>query len=114
MTTPRPPIVKWNAPDTVPEVELGTEKQFWIAVETKHGITVFEALYQNRPSVEGEDWTLIGEDGEYISSVGWVQNQAHYEFADFYVPLGLCENCKLLGWAEYEAPEFTGVTANVA
>lgn len=120
MTTPQPPIVKWNDPNTVPEVELGTEEKYWIAVETKSGINVFEVLYQNRPLLQDEDgdandecadWALNGEDGGYVSSVGWVQNQAHYEYSDFYVPLGLCEDCKLLGWAEYQAPAFTGVTA---
>ena len=125
MTTPQPPIVEWNAPDTVPEVKLGTEKLFWIAVkaEWNEAPQVFTALYQKRPVIIDDDgeltlgcdnWVLHSPDGDYVDSVGWVENKTTSEFDDYFEAFSFNEHYMLLGWAEYQAPEFTGVTANVA
>lgn len=105
--------LKWNKPDSIPVVELGSEKQFWIAVECHGQIRVLEALYQNRPEFDekGEiyDFALTSENGEGVESIGWVENKNHYEFDDFYEPIVFSESCVLLGWAEYSTPEFSGV-----
>lgn len=120
MTTPQPPIVKWNDPNTVPEVKLGTEKLYWIAVKNPMGVYVFTAHYQNRPITTDEtgnpvgdcdSWALTSPDGDYVHSVGWVDCKSHSEFDDYYEGLEFNNDYKLLGWAEYHAPEFTGVTA---
>jgi hypothetical protein len=111
----------WNKPESTPVVEHGTEEFFWIAVESRFNkdkkpkVFVFLALYQNRPLSLDEDGNPDNDDylsdtsGEPIESVGWVENKSHYDFEDFYVPLSFNDDYKLLGWAEYVAPEFTGV-----
>lgn len=109
-------VVDWQKPESTPVVEVGSEKEFWIAVEATRSnkpakIYTFLAQYQNRPYEEGEeefsgDEPLVSVDGEYISSVGWVTCKQHTEFDNFYEPISFNDNYKLLGWAEYVAPEF--------
>ncbi|MBM7070924.1 hypothetical protein JQC92_02560 [Shewanella sp. 202IG2-18] len=114
---------KWNKPDTVPNVEKGEEKLFWIAVKSEflnpHTKRVefktitFLAHYQNRPLeydaneelIERDDY-LIDIDGCPIGSVGWVENKRHCEFEDFYEKIDFNKNYQLLGWANYQAPNF--------
>ena len=120
MTTPQPPIVKWNAPNTCPAVRKGSEKLFWLAVKNPMGVHVFPAHFQNRPLVTDEmgnlvgncdEWVLTSPDGDYVDSFGWVDCKSHSEFDDYYEKLEFNNDCKLLGWAEYQAPTFTGVVA---
>lgn len=110
--------VEWNEPESIPCVAKGGQQLFWIAVDSQHtGEThVFLAYFQNRPlelDKEGEpsDDTLHDPDGEPINSVGWVDCKQHHDFDDFYTPLLFDESYKLLGWAEYEPPKFTGLRA---
>ena len=104
--------VIWQSPETTPNVPSGTEKEFWVAVENKESVNVFIALFQNRPlelDENGEpldDDCLINTDGEPIDSVGWVFNQEHYEFDNYYTPLVFLGETKLVGWAELEVPSF--------
>ncbi len=109
--------VDWKNPSTVPEVAPGTEEIFWIAVQHKDGkITTCHALYQNRPLVDEEHELysdcLRNTDGEAVESIGWVEDQVHIEFDNFYTPFDFDDECKLVGWAEYEFPEF-GVSSNL-
>lgn len=104
--------VDWKDPSTVPEVALGTEKNFWIAVQHNDGkITICHALYQNRPLVDEEhelyDDCLNNTDGEAVESIGWVEDKVHCEFDNFYEPFDFDDERKLVGWAEYELPEFS-------
>lgn len=108
--------LRWNSPDTVPDVPKWTEQEFWIAVASKYtGKThVFLAQYQNRP-LENDpisDDCLVDCDGEYIHSVGWVSCQTHVQYDNYYEAMDFSDHWKLLGWAEYTPPEFTGVTPN--
>ncbi|MFV0449822.1 MAG: hypothetical protein ACK5MF_15420 [Vibrio sp.] len=103
----------WHSPETTPNIPKGTEEQFWLAVKNKSGIQVFIAIYQNRPlelDENGElvsDDCLINTDGEPIDSVGWVVNQEHYEFDNYYTPLTFRgDSNKLLGWAKLDTPSF--------
>jgi len=116
--------INWQQPETIPTVALGTEKQFWVAVKIHRASTsrednpektvTFLAQYQNRPYKEGDedengDEALVSTDGEYVASVGWVTCQSHCEFDNYYEPLEFNDSYKLLGWAEYIAPEFTSI-----
>ena len=112
--------LKWQKPDVIPVVQLGEEKQFWVAIEVKgvrmtgDHVKTFLAQYQNRPfdqekydnNVDEFDDCLVDVDGEFVSSVGWVHCQTHVEFENFYEPFNFSDDYKLLGWAEYTAPEF--------
>lgn len=108
----------WNHPDTIPDVEIFTEKEFWIAVDCRGIINVYLAQYQNRPLGEEYDEyedmpddVLLDPDGEPFSSVGWVELTRNFdsEYDDYYIPLEFTDNYKLIGWAEYEPPSFTGL-----
>ena len=119
MTNPQKPIVNWNSPETVPNVKLGEEELYWIAVESERGIFVFSAYYQNRPLITNEDgelldgcddWVLSNEyDGE-IESVCWVHNRLHLEYDHYWEKINFDHEYKLLGWAEYDTPEFIKTT----
>ena len=112
--------VDWKAPDTLPEIPEGTEEHFWLAVEvTKPNkpveIKTFLGQYQNRPLNQnaevplGDEEPLVNTDGDPVSSVGWVACQSHYDFDNFYEFINFSDEYKLMGWAEYEAPDFTPV-----
>ncbi|BCE02960.1 hypothetical protein [Marinicellulosiphila megalodicopiae] len=111
--------LKWNNPETTPTVKLGTEELFWIAVQSsrREEPFVFLAYFQNRPcdtAIANDDgpvehWAVSNEHDGYVSSVGWVENKAHYDYSEFYEPLEFNDDYKLLAWAEYIAPKFTGV-----
>jgi len=110
-------MINWNSPESIPQVKIGTEELFWIArlsVTTKKQ-SVYLAYYQNRPFHENEEDEVIleevlaDEDGDYISSVGWVSIKQHYEFENYYEPIYFGKEYKLLGWAEYAPPEFTDI-----
>jgi len=109
--------IKWNNPGTVPNVEKGKEELFWIAVESPHSSSphVFLAYYQNRPlefDDEDEEYplgdVLYNTEGEAIESIGWMDCKQHYDFDDYYSPIEFNDQYKLLGWAEYTPPKFTG------
>lgn len=109
--------IKWNSPESIPEVKEGTEDLFWIAVvNDKKKQIVFLAYYQNRPLETDEDGDpanddyLININGDPIDSVGWVDCKEHSEFDNFYTKLDFDESYKLLGWAEYDPPKFTGLS----
>lgn len=108
--------MKWNLPTVNPDVSLGDEKEFWIAIysERTNKEHVFIAQYQNRPFDEEsddylEDYVLHTPDGDPIDSVGWVTCKEHSDFDNFYEPITFNEQYRLLGWAEYEPPKFTGL-----
>ncbi len=107
--------IKWNNPEVAPDVELGTEKRFWIAVLGRAGgVFVYDALYQNRPVIIDDndiqaDWVVHDRDGEPHHSVGWVDSIEAEDFDYFHSEIQFTENYKLMGWAEYVKPEFTGV-----
>lgn len=112
--------VNWQKPEINPEVELGNEQLFWVAVESTQNKTgepktfVFLAHYQNRPTPEVEDhddlpdWALQTEYGEPVHSVGWVNAQSHHDFDDFYEAIQFSDTYQLLGWADYTPPKFSG------
>ena len=104
---------EWHKPHLVPAIKKGTEGLFWVAVRNgQNKVYVFDALYQNRPletDDDGEpldDGCLINVDGEPIESIGWVHNQQHSEFDNFYQPIDFNEHYELLGWAECKTPEW--------
>ena len=105
----------WNKPEFTPLVEEGKEEQFWIAVENDKGkVFVFPAHYQNRPLDEnGDNYDDALEDlnGDAVGSVGWVDLKQHVDYDNFWEALTFNDNYKLLGWAVYTPPEFTGVSA---
>ena len=109
--------IVWIEPDKTPAVPVGTEKLYWLAVEAKaykNKAFVFLAYYQNRElDLDDEglpicDDHLVNIDGEAIESIGWVERTEHEEFDSYYTKIKFCEDYKLLGWAEYEPPLFTG------
>ncbi|EGR2774142.1 hypothetical protein V6956_004574 [Vibrio parahaemolyticus] len=109
--------IDWQHPLEVPVVEMGTEKEFWIAVYSEQSKRqhVFLAHYQNRPLVHDDDGELIENDwyldgqGELVDSVGWVEHTRHDEYDNYYTKIGFREDYRLLGWAEYEPPRFVAV-----
>lgn len=108
--------VEWNTPESVPDVEKGTEKEFWVAVRSEHAEKdlVLVAHYQNRPLEFDADGEAMGDflitpDGEPHHSVGWVLRTEHEDFDGFYTAFQFSEKYCLLGWAEYVPPVFTGV-----
>jgi|GEM_PF-1814681 len=113
--------IDWKEPETTPVVNVGAEKEFWVAVEVnspkfdKPKVMTFLAQYQNRPYKNGDedlygDDALVNTDGEYVNSVGWVTCQSHYEFDNYYELITFNESYKLLGWAEYVPPAFSKST----
>lgn len=111
--------VKWQSPDTVPDVELGGEKEFWIAVKSiRDGVErehTFLANYLNKPKLlddEGNvtdecvDWLLSNDDESEIEAVGWYESKEHADYSGWYEDITFNENRVLLGWAEYNAPPF--------
>jgi hypothetical protein len=105
--------IEWNKPHLVPSIKKGTEKLCWLAVRNgQNKVYVFDALYQNRPlktDDNGEylsDDYLVNDSDEPIESIGWVHNQQHSEFDNFYQPIEFNEHYELLGWAECEKPKW--------
>lgn len=102
----------WNSKDTAPDVEIGTEVEYWIAVKTPEKVYTFIALYQNKPlrlDEEGEpldDWCLHDDCGKPLDSVGWVSSKVHYEYDDYFEKLDFHEEYELLGWTEYTPPKW--------
>lgn len=115
-----PNAITWYKPEELPEVELGTETEYWIAVQSKYKDKplVFLALYQNRPlrhdndgDLIEDDWQIVSPDGDPWHSVGWVEDKAHCDFDSFYESIDFNDDYQLLGWAEYQPPEFKEVAA---
>ena len=116
------PIVAWNSPNIAPT----SEKMFLVAIQhtyyrqstNEHIVStlVFNAQYVNRPlevDSNGEptnDHHFVNDDGEPIEAIGWYSVKEHSEFDNYYEPLQFYEDYVLLGWAEYQVPEFTGVS----
>ena len=111
--------IKWQLPDTTPDVELGGEKGFWIAVKSiRDGVErehTFLANYLNKPKLfngdgeitdESADWLLSNDDSNEVEAVGWHDSKEHPEYSCWYEPITFNENYILLGWAEYNAPPF--------
>ena len=104
---------EWHKPHLVPAIKTGTEKLYWIAVlNGQNKVYVYDALYQNRPLEidENGDYLdadcLVNTNDEPIESIGWVQNQQHSEFDNFYEAIAFNEHYTLLGWAECKKPEW--------
>lgn len=114
------PSVEWNKPELIPSVEKGEMQLFWIAVLSQWNPDqepkqhVFLAHYVNKPLELDEDGESILPDpfedcdGDYVSAVGWHDEHNHPDFNGYYEPITFNEQYKLLGWAEYLPPEFTG------
>jgi hypothetical protein len=111
--------IKWQSPGSVPDVQLGGEKLFWLAVKSiRDGVErehTFPANYLNKPKLfdsEGEiteeaaDWLFGNEDDAYIETIGWYDEKEHADYSGWYEPIVFNENYVLLGWAEYNAPPF--------
>ena len=120
------PVVVWNDPKLTPTIPLNSEKTFWVAIQSTNYSSstneqtvkqvVFDAQYVNRPleiDSDGEptnDDHFVNEDGEPIETIGWYSVKEHSDFNGYYEPLELGDDYVLLGWAEYQAPEFNGVS----
>lgn len=103
---------EWQSPDLIPDIPVGTESEYWIAIynDKTCKVVVFLANYQNRPLTYDDNGDLISDDylvnadGDPHESIGWVTNKSHHEFDDFYEPIVFSDDYRLLGWAEYEPP----------
>lgn len=114
------PVVEWQSPETAPDVLKGETKTFWLAVSSKvkdgFKTFIFDAQYVNKPLEYAEDdieceFPLDDEcfvtiDGYPIDSVGWHSVREHEDFDGYYTKISFNENYVLLGWAEYEKPDF--------
>ena len=111
--------VKWQSNESAPDVELGGENLFWLAVKSiRNGVErehTFLANYINKPMLlddngeitdEAQDWLLSNEWGTDVEAVGWFSSKEHPDYSDWYEPITFNENYVLLGWAEYNAPPF--------
>lgn len=112
--------IKWQSPGSVPDVQLGGEKLFWLAVKSVRGGVEHEAVYLanylNKPKVYNDkgdltdeciDWLLTNDwEEEGIDAVGWFDSKAHPDYENWYEPINFNEDYVLLGWAEYNAPPF--------
>lgn len=111
----------WQDPKTVPDIKLWSEKPFWLAtaeitIEGVTSITTFLAQYQNRPfntkiltNPKIDKDCLVDFQGIYFKhSVGWVHYDSISNCNNEYTPISFVEGglYKLLGWAEYDAPNF--------
>ena len=107
----------WHRPSITPLVSVGTESLFWIATkrtdnegEVSHNVRL--AHYQNRPlELDGEgnptsDDNLFNIDGDAIESIGWVEDNEHYEFENYYSPIEFNEHYELVAWAYVHVPTF--------
>lgn len=116
--------IKWQSPTTVPDVELGGEKLFWLAVKSiRNGVErehTFLANYLNKPKLldengeitdEANDWLLSNEWENDVEAVGWFSSKEHPDYSNWYEPFTFKETYILLGWAEYNAPPFFAVEA---
>lgn len=108
---------EWFKPNITPLVPMGTESPFWIATKRTHadGVVVLDvrlAQYQNRPLELDEDGEptsddhLVGVDGDAIESIGWVVDNEHYEFENYYSPIEFNGSYELVAWAYVHAPAF--------
>ena len=111
--------INWQSPESVPYVELGGERLFWLAVRSiRDGIErerTFLANYLNKPKLldesgeitdEASDWLLSNEWETDVEAVGWFSSKEHPDYSDWYEPFTFDETYILLGWAEYNAPPF--------
>lgn len=111
--------IQWQSPDTVPDVELGGEKEYWIAVKYfRKGVeheAVYLANYLNKPKLlddngdvtdEAADWLLSNDDYSEVEAIGWHSSKEHADYSCWYESIVFNENYVLLGWAEYNAPPF--------
>jgi hypothetical protein len=111
--------IKWQSPDAVPDVELGGEKEFWIAVKYDHRgverVSTFLACYLNKPKLlddkgeitdEAADWLLSNDYENDVEAIGWHSSKEHADYACWYESIVFNENYVLLGWAEYTPPPF--------
>ncbi|EMY6467009.1 hypothetical protein ABCL20_004485 [Vibrio alginolyticus] len=112
--------VKWHSPEETPQVESQGLKKFWVAIkvtgsinQTKKSKTfVISAYYVNKPLELDEHGEVINGDpfvsidGEPIEAVGFHSCKEHQEFDGYYEPLPFGDDYELLGWAEYQKPDF--------
>lgn len=117
------PVVDWKSPETTPSVPKGETKTFWLAVGSsirgEFRTFVFDAQYVNKPLEYAEDdigcecplddECFVTSDGDPIECIGWFDVRNHQDFDNYYEPLSFNEDYTLLGWAEYEKPDFTGI-----
>ena len=124
------PLVNWQPPESTPVVEKGESLECWLAVEVKTKsfskedgkpqeagtrIVTFISQFVNKPVVVDDngdtdtDDYLVSVDGDPWSAVGWHSIKNHADFDDYYEPLAFSDSYKLLGWAYYTPPAFTGM-----
>lgn len=120
---PLPPQVIWQLPSITPEVPKGENQLFWVAVQTRWSegeqpkTEVYLANYINKPlelDDNGEpidDEHFVDTDGQPMSAVGWHNQYDHPDFNGYYEKMQFSDKCKLLGWAEYQPPVWTGEVA---
>ncbi len=107
--------LNWQSPDVVPEIPEGTAKEFWIAVHSEHTSKehVFLAKYQNKPlrlDDDGDptvDWAVCSPEDEWVDAVGWCHCEEHPEVEQYLLPI-VFSHTRLVGWAEYTPPVFSG------
>ena len=115
------PVVEWKSPQEIPSIDIYSEKTYWVAIkraltgrigDTNETVHVFDAQYLNKPLVmddngdyENDDF-LCDPDGEPMEAVGWFSSREHSEYDSYYEQLIFSDEMILLGWAEYEKPEF--------
>lgn len=114
------PVVEWHSPEEIPDVPKNTTKNFWIAVEypteREDRTLVFTAQYVNMPlelDENGESLNVeqfVDHSGDPMEAVGWYDLQVHVDYPEYYDSLDFNENYKLLGWAEYDKPDFSKVS----
>lgn len=117
------PIVDWQDPETTPNVDKYSKDLFWIAVKSKVGsaegewrVFVYPAYFINKPLEYSEDDLdkiepldddhHVDVDGYPVAAVGWHSELSHADFCNYYEKISFRDEYALLGWAEYEPPEF--------
>lgn len=116
----------WNKPDILPPVGKDDIETYWVAIRmTRHphcgdtvDTVVFPAQYMNMTlSLDGDGYPtnddyLKNIDGDPVEAIGWHTVRDHEEFENYYPPLEFSDDYVLLGWAEYEVPEFKGLACD--
>jgi len=116
------PVAEWKDPCTTPETPKYSDCSFWVAIKaTRRGhdgevrsidTHVFEAQYVNRPLERDDDGDffcddyLVTEDGDPLDAVGWFSVKSHHDFDNYFEPLPFGDDYVLLGWADFDKPEY--------
>lgn len=117
------PQVNWQLPSLTPDVPKGENHLFWVAVQNQWRAgeqpktSVYLANYINKPLALDDDGEPLDDDchvdtdGNPVSAIGWHNQYDHPDFNGYYEKMQFSDKCKLLGWAEYKPPVWTGEVA---